>query len=236
MNRFLVSLSLMLFVIHVLIPSRALFSEEIEDWIRFNTGRDTEETSIVLVIYRQLIRTDHSQKLAALRRLENFMENSTLSEYKTETVLVLEKAVFEGTRTIHRRNGQVVGDYPDIRIHAARLLGDLGGEHARRVLLEVIGIDNNPDVLAEAVYSIGRIDVVRDVGLLNRLTQLNNTNNTRYRSSRLAHSILDVVSEFHRKEQITNVDLFLSLVETSRGPFSYEVKLKAREVVNAIRH
>lgn len=99
------------------------------------------------------------QKLAALDILEQMMGDGRVSTGDIEVHNVLAGLAAEGTTRMVRENNRLINYFPDVRRRAAKLLGELGGENARDTLIEIANSDDEPMVLAQAVYGLGVIGI-----------------------------------------------------------------------------
>jgi HEAT repeat protein len=110
------------------------------------------QESVELTIIREQSRSSSREaKLSALEYIAAAINRGSQSD---EIRSSLEYLALEGVVNIARENGRVVNNFPDIRKQAAAALGKLGTPEAKTTLLKMIGADNDPQVIAEALKSI----------------------------------------------------------------------------------
>jgi HEAT repeat protein len=110
----------------------------------------------IQILSSQASSTDRESKLLALETVRSMYEAGDVqaSEELFDLIALL---ATEGTSNQVRSAGRVINNFPIVRKEAAALLGDIGGEDAQRVLLQIVREDPEPMVLAEAIYALGRI-------------------------------------------------------------------------------
>jgi len=110
------------------------------------------QESVELIIIREQSRLNSREaKLSALEYIAAAINRGSKSD---EIRASLEYLALEGVVNVARENGRVVNNFPDIRKQAAAWLGKLGTPEAKTTLLKMIGADNDPQVIAEALKSI----------------------------------------------------------------------------------
>lgn len=111
--------------------------------------------SVEGVIIKELAQAEgRDSKMVALQYIENAVESGR----KTEDIqIALDTLASEGVRTIIKENGRTLNNYPDIRIKACELLGEMGTTEAKDTLVAVMYADNEPSVIAAAVKSLGKL-------------------------------------------------------------------------------
>jgi hypothetical protein len=119
----------------------------------------------IQIISSQARSNDRESKLLAIETIGNLYESGDLS-ITPDLFTVIESLATEGTSREVRSGGRVVNYFPVVRQKAAELLGEIGGQGAANVLLEMVREDDEPMVLAEAVYALGKIGMNED----NRVT------------------------------------------------------------------
>lgn len=111
--------------------------------------------SVEGVIIKELAHTEgRDSKMVALQYIENAIESGR----KTEDIqIALDALASEGIRTVVKENGRILNNYPDIRIKACDLLGEMGTTEAKDTLVAVMYADNEPSVITAAVKSLGKL-------------------------------------------------------------------------------
>jgi hypothetical protein len=114
------------------------------------------QESVELTIIREQSRLNSREaKLSALEYIAAAINRGSKND---EIRSSLEYLALEGVVNVARENGRVVNNFPDIRKLAATWLGKLETPEAKTTLLKMIGADNDPLVVAEAIKSLGLID------------------------------------------------------------------------------
>jgi len=113
------------------------------------------QESVELTIIREQSRLNSREaKLSALEYIAAAINRGSKSD---EIRSSLEYLALEGVVNVARENGRVVNNFPDVRKQAAAFLGKLGTPEAKTTLLKMISADNDPQVIAEALKSLGLI-------------------------------------------------------------------------------
>lgn len=114
---------------------------------------------------------EYDNKMMALQYLENALGEGRTSP---DIVAALQNLAGEGVTTQARTNGRLMNNYPDVRMKACDLLGQVKDEKAKNTLLEVATDDKEPSVVAAAVRSLGNIglnendEVVNSIAFIQR--------------------------------------------------------------------
>jgi hypothetical protein len=87
-----------------------------------------------------------------------YIENAISSGRKTEDIQAsLDSLASEGVKSVIRENGRMMNNYPDIRMKACELLGQMGTTQAKDTLIAVMYAENEPSVIVAAVKSLGQL-------------------------------------------------------------------------------
>lgn len=132
----------------------------------------------IQIISSQARSNDRDSKLLAIETIRNLYQAGDLS-ITPDLFTVIESLATEGTSREVRSAGRVVNYFPVVRKEAAALLGDIGGEGAAAVLLEIVREDPEPMVLAEAIYALGKIGLNEDNRVTNHLVYVLTRENAR---------------------------------------------------------
>jgi HEAT repeat protein len=108
------------------------------------------------ILASQARSNEYESKLLALQTIRRLHESGSFHA-SPETFGIVQSLATEGTSHQIRQSGRVINNYPVVRKEAAALLGDIGGREAQEVLLKVVRDDPETMVLAEAIYSLGKI-------------------------------------------------------------------------------
>jgi HEAT repeat protein len=191
----------------------------------------------VQIIRSQALSTDRSTKLLALQSIRSMVENGTLSSADSELFPVLETLATSGTRREVRSGGSVINNFPEIRRQAVGLLGDVGGDEAKRVLADVLKVEDEPMVQAEAVYALGRLEDERDSRTLDRIARvLSRENAERAPDNNLAFaSMLAIEKISERVGGISDPEVINALLGVTSASYIRDVRLKAIDVIYQLR-
>jgi HEAT repeat protein len=199
----------------------------------------------VQILRQQALSSDRQSKLLALQTIRSMVENGELAANNPGVHVILESLATEGTRRQVRSEGRVVNNFPEIRRQAANILGELGEngsdlarENARDALMTVLEVDDEPMVLAEAVFALGQVGVDDEGDALDRIMfVLNRENAAQTPDNNLAFATLLAVERISGQQGgITDPELITALLEVASGSYIRDVRLKAIDVIYNIRH
>ncbi|MDR1932239.1 MAG: HEAT repeat domain-containing protein [Spirochaetales bacterium] len=195
-------------------------------------GRTIEELYLSQNIELQLIRNQASSndwevRSLAIQNLRNMATEGRISEENPGGLVILEemaKPIEQGGNT---RN------FNTIRREACNILGDVGGKRSQRILLDVLNVDKEPMVLAEAVYALGKIGRDENGEVLVRLMSLLHTENVKLTpDNNFAYSVLLSISKIAKgQDGIKAPEALGPLLELLGSNYKKEVKKKALEVI-----
>lgn len=107
------------------------------------------------VIIKGLATTEgRDSKQVALQYIERAIAEGRRTE---DMQIALEQLASEGINSVVRESGRTMNNYPDIRMKAAELLGDMATTRAKDTLIQVMYADNEPSVITAAVRSLGKL-------------------------------------------------------------------------------
>ncbi|MDA3852216.1 MAG: HEAT repeat domain-containing protein [Spirochaetaceae bacterium] len=108
----------------------------------------------IMVIQSMAYQNDSDSKNEAISNIRDLIADGTFDSDNTTIIKVLMDMGMEGTARIFMENGSPTNYYTDVRINAAKALGEIGGEHAVNALVAIMRVDDEPAVLTEAVRGI----------------------------------------------------------------------------------
>lgn len=100
---------------------------------------------------------DLDVKLSALDDIEKKVNDGSFKGNDQQLEFVLQYLAMEGSAHTTREAGRLVNNFPEVRRRAANLLGRVGTPEAKEALVQVMIIDEEPVVKAEAAYALGVI-------------------------------------------------------------------------------
>jgi hypothetical protein len=189
------------------------------------------------IIRGQALSDDREMKLLALQNIRSMLEEGNVSEDNPSVFIVLEALAMEGTGRQVRSGGAVVNNFPEIRRSAAALLGEIGGEQARDVLLEMVLEDNEPMVISEAIYGLGQIGNNENNQVTNHIVHVLGRENARQTpDNNLAFaSLLAIEKLVENGATVTDPEVINIILEVATGRYIRDVRLKAIDVFAALR-
>ncbi len=111
----------------------------------------------VKIIRAEAESVDRDMKLIALQDIERMVKDGEVGEDNLEMIGILSSLGSEGISNQVIEQGEVINNFPIVRTTAARVLGDVGGDEARRALINILRTDTEPMVLAEAAVAISKV-------------------------------------------------------------------------------
>jgi hypothetical protein len=140
---------------------------------------------------------DRESKLSALKKIDAAIKrgHGFMPEIH-EALQILSK---EGTQTRISENGRITNKMPDIRMQAARYLGQLGTEDAKKTLIGM-HTDSEPMVLVEVVLALGNLASDDSKDAVDAVVWIGNANKKRRPpDGRLANAVSDTIETFDKK-------------------------------------
>lgn len=188
------------------------------------------------ILRSQAVSNSRETKLLALQSIRSMVQDGPIANQE-EVVIILESLASEGTAREVRSGGAVVNNYPEIRRQAVNVMGDIGGEAVKDALVNVLQVENEPMVLAEAVYALGRIEDEQESRTLDYIGRvLSRENVKRAPDNNLAFASLLAVEKISgRVGGINNPELLDALLGVTSGSYIRDVRLKAIDVIYQLR-
>ena len=192
------------------------------------------QESIEIMIIRETARAhSREQKLIALEYVRDAIERGNRNDEIRQTLEFLSR---EGRRNVARENGRLVNNFPDVRRQAAKYLGQMGTEEARRSLLEILSFENEPMVLQEAIKSLGDIGTNENnetvAYIAHVMTRYDNLNPDNI----MAVAAIDAFEKIARNNNgLNSPEAIHVLVRISEGQYVTPVKERARQLMAELR-
>lgn len=189
------------------------------------------------IIRGQALSDDREMKLLALQNIRSMLEEGNVSEDNPSVFIVLEALAMEGTGRQVRSGGAVINNYPEIRRSAASLLGEIGGERAQGVLLDMVIEDEEPMVISEAIYGLGQIGMNENNEVTNHIVYvLGRENKKQTPDNNLAFaSLLAIEKLVENGATVTDPEVVNVILEVATGKYIRDVRLKAIDVFAVLR-
>jgi len=192
------------------------------------------QESIEIMIIRETARSNtREQKMISLEYIAEAIERGNTSDEIRQTLEYLSR---EGRRSVARENGRVVNNFPDIRRQAARYLGQIGTEEARKTLLEILVSENEPMVLQEAIKSLGDIGTNDNNETARYIAWVMDRNNNLNPDNLMALATIDAFDKIARKNGgLNSPEAIEILLKISMGNYITPVKERARQTLAELR-
>ena len=203
-----------------------------------NTRSETSVESEYLsdvdgVVMLTLAQSDeYDNKLVALQYLEHAVKAGNTSD---EVVAALNQLAGEGIFTQSRQGGRIVNNFPDIRRAACLLLGQVGGEHSKNVLINIAIADNEPMVQAAAIRSLGDIGINENDEAVDAIAFANHRNRVLNPTSSMAFEALNAFEKLaaNTENKRTMVDEISKIAADHH--YNQAVRKHALQVLKGIR-
>jgi HEAT repeat protein len=194
---------------------------------------------IELQIIRGLATAESREmKLLALQSIRSMVQAGSLTDDNPSLFVVLESLATEGTgRQVRAGGNRIANNHPDIRREAASLLGEIGGEQSKQVLLTILRDDPEPMVLAEAVYGLGLIGLNEENEVTNHVARVLSRQTIQATpDNNLAFASLLAIERLAQSGGgISDPAVIDALLEVASGNYIREVRLKAIDVISRLR-
>jgi len=192
------------------------------------------QESIEIMIIRETARAhSREQKLIALEYIREAIGRGNTNDEIRQTLEFLSR---EGRRNVARESGRLMNNFPDVRRQAARALGTMGTEEARRSLLEILQFENEPMVLQEAIKALGDIGQDENGEAVAHIAWVMNRFNTHNPDNIMAVATIDAFERIARNNNgLNSPEAVRTLVLISEGHYVTPVKERARQLLAELR-
>jgi HEAT repeat protein len=188
------------------------------------------------IIRSQALSNDRAMKMLAIQTIRSMMQEGSL-ENNPGIFTVLSSLSFEGTNRQVREAGSIVNNYPMVRKEAANILGEVGGDRARGILMNILEVDPETMVLSEAVYALGKIGDNPNGEVSDRIVwSLSKENAKQAPDNNFAFASLLAIEKIARGSGgIQDPEVVNVLLGVASGNYIKDVRLKAVDVLGALR-
>lgn len=179
---------------------------------------------------------DRDVKLLALDNIRTMAESGSVPDGVYD---ILNTLALEGTGRQVREGNVLVNNFPLVRMEAAEVLGDIGGERAVNSLIDILRNDPEPVVLAEAAFSLGEIGINDNnvvSGFLVQTLLVENASPTP--DNNLAFAIILALENISASNGgLNDPNAINAILEVTERPYIRPVQLRAQQAIqNMIRH
>jgi hypothetical protein len=193
------------------------------------------QSGVEVQVIRSLVaENSRADKVKALDYIAQMVDSKKVNDKSKEIINLLGQLSSEGVTRVVRTNGRIINDFPDVRMRAADLLGQIGGEDAQNILINVALTDPEPMVTSSAVYSLGEIgggkDHARVEGLIADLVKAQDAVLPDNNFAFAAVEALEMLGKKH--EGKVNQEVFSALIRIANGNYIRPVREKAKEVLD----
>jgi len=193
------------------------------------------ESSVEVQVISSLVAENgRSDKLKALEFLRAMIDKGKATDKNLDVIGLLEELGAEGTSKQVVENRRVINDFPDVRREAAELLGQVGGDQSREVLLNMAIKDKEPMVVSEAVYSLGLIGGGDQSGRVEAvITSLVKAQDAIRPDSNFAYAAVSALEMLGKKNNgKVSQEVFAALIRIQNGNYIRPVREKAKLVLD----
>ena len=188
------------------------------------------------IIREQAVTTSRESKLLALDNLQELVDEGRVDENSAEALYLLDYLAMEGVNRIIRMDGRVINYFPMVRKQACTILGQVGGETAKDILLDSIADEVEPMVMAEAAYALGQIGLDENGEVSRALAyELINQNVTSPDDNFAFATMLAYEKLAAANNGIREPSVYLSLIQVAEGNYIKTVRDKALQVMDSLR-
>jgi hypothetical protein len=192
-----------------------------------------QKTMEIQIIRETARASTREQKMVALEYINEAIDNGNLDDEIRQTLDFLSR---EGRRSIVMESGRVLNNFPEVRRESAKLLGKMGTEEARKSLLDVIQIENEPMVIQEIITSLGNIGVTENNDSLIIISWIVSRFDNLNPDNLMALATIDAFEKIANKNNgIDSPEAIAVLVRISEGNYIAPVKERARQLLADLR-
>ncbi|MCL2094065.1 MAG: HEAT repeat domain-containing protein [Treponema sp.] len=192
------------------------------------------QESIEMMIIREQVRSSsRDMKMVALEYIEEALVRGNRSN---EIHTSLDLLAMEGIVNRTTENGRLMNNFPDVRVRAATLLGDLGTPEAKDSLIRMVLADNESMVITEAIKSLAKIGLNDNDETINAITWTVARYDAFRPDNLLALSAIDAYERIAQQQGgIRDPGVIQILMRIAEGPYIRPVQNRAREVLMELR-
>lgn len=193
------------------------------------------QSSVEVQVISSLVdENGRGEKIQALDLIRSMIDKGKVTEKNKDVVSLLESLGAEGTTKQVVENRRVINDFPEVRRESAELLGQVGGDQAREILLNMAIKDKEPMVISEAVYSLGLIgsgdQAARVESIITNLIASQDAVRPDSNFAFAAASALEMLGK--KANGKVSQAVFAALIRIQNGNYIRPVREKAKQVLD----
>lgn len=233
--------SIVAVLLMVLFALSVVFAQESEQSVPREKTATIEELYLqsgdIMIMREMAFLDDRDMKLMSLTMIEESIKDGSFSTGDPGAHFVLDYLSEEGITRIVRQSNRTVNYFPTVRREACRLLGELGGENSKETLLNVLGTDDDPVVLAEAAYALGVIGLDEEGEVSRAIAFALQHQDQMIPNDNFAHaSLLAIQKLIEKNGSANNRQVYAAVVQIAQnGNYIRPVKEKAYQVISLMR-
>ena len=224
-------MQLALTILFLLIPLLG-FSADTNDegWVTTQNAKINKQ-----VIQSMATSGDPQIKAILLNELALDIDSGKTAKGDTASIATLKTVVLEGLYSIDVTESSNTKTLPEIKVRACRLLGKVGGDEAKDVLIELIKNEQEPVVLAEAMLALGELKIALiEYDFIIIANQIR-TQDLTTRDNYFASSVISCVQSLYGAGQVFDQPDFLrSLISIAEGTYLKSVREYAWSVIEML--
>lgn len=153
-----------------------------------------------------------------------------------EVIDTLDSLGREGTSNVTYKNGIRINNFPTVRRDACRILGEVGGEEAKKSLMNILQQEKNAMVVSEAVYALSKIETEEESQeLMNTIaatmrTQIHTDQDANFASTALL--ALERISDRHDGIDNPEVIKLITLLSQPSSGYPRAIRLQAQALTD----
>lgn len=182
---------------------------------------------------------DRDLKLMAVQDIGIMIENGEVGPDNEAVIEILNDLGREGTGRIYMEQGTQKNNFPEVRRKSVELLGEIGGEEARRAVTDILGQENEPMVMSEAVVALAKIGPDEDGITLQVMASAMNSQTAMNKDNNFAYAYITSIEIMDEAgHEIADPYLFDELVKLvdMRNGYNKVVRQKAMEVLRNLQN
>jgi hypothetical protein len=188
------------------------------------------------LLLAQALVPDIHAKLRVIEELKIRARAGGVSPADRNAVRILQYLAEEGILTPPGGRRIASRNFPEARRASCEVLGYIGGKEAKDILISVLKTDNEPMVLSEAVFALGKIETAPDKELVDILASLIEKKILISWDNNFAYALLAAVEKLtDTPAGIHDETLFRGLIRMLDAPLAPQVKIKTRRLIEKMK-